>query len=297
MRLKTNITICMLCLLNITILPQEDSLRHKIEQIIKPKFSVTGVAIYDLENGDTLTINDKHHFPMQSVYKFHLALAVLRQVDKGKLSLNQMIKIKKSDLHKNTYSPLADKYPDGNVELPLSDILFYSVSKSDNNACDILFRILGGTQKVEDYIHKLGIKDISIKATEEEMHKEWNVQYTNWTTPFAAVNLLAKFYNGEILSKKSFNFLWELMTETTIGRARIKGKLPEGTIVAHKTGLSGTNNKGITAAVNDIGIVTLPNGNHYAIAVFVSDSILGYENMEKIIADISKATWDYFTSK
>ena len=231
---------------------------------------------------------------MQSVYKFHLALAVLRQVDKGKLSLNQMIKIKKSDLHKNTYSPLADKYPDENVKLPLRDILFYTVSKSDNNACDILFRLLGGTKKVEDYIHSLGIKNISIRATEEEMHKGWNVQYTNWTTPFAAVQLLDRFYKGDILSKNSFDFLWKLMTETTVSSKRIKGLLPEGTIVAHKSGTSDTNDMGVIAAVNDIGIVTLPNGNHYAIAVFVSDSILGYKKMEKIIADISKATWDYF---
>ncbi len=65
-----------------------------------------------------------------------------------------------------------------------------------------------------------------------------------------------------------------LMTETTTGTKRIKGLLPNGTVVAHKTGTSATV-KGVTAATNDVGLVTLPNGRHLAIAVFVSDSTAG----------------------
>jgi beta-lactamase class A len=85
------------------------------------------------------------------------------------------------------------------------------------------------------------------------------------------------------------------MIETSTGKNRIKGQLPEGTIVAHKTGSSGTNEKSITAAANEIGIVTLPNGNHFAISVFITNSRENEETNEKIIADISKLAWDYFT--
>ena len=67
-------------------------------------------------------------------------------------------------------------------------------------------------------------------------------------------------------------------------------------IVAHKTGSSGTNKEGLTAAVNDIGIVFLPNGKHFFISVFVTNSKENAETNEKIIADIAKATYDFYTA-
>ena len=87
------------------------------------------------------------------------------------------------------------------------------------------------------------------------------------------------------------------MIETSTGKNRIKGQLPEGTIVAHKTGSSGTNEEGITAAANDMGIVTLPDGKHFAISVFVTNSKENDKTNEKIISDISKAAWDYFIAQ
>ena len=196
-----------------------------------------------------------------------------------------------------TWSPLQKEYPGGNVTLLLRKILLYTVSQSDNNGCDILLRILGGPKIVNDYIHSIGIKEVSIKASEKEMHKAWGVQFSNWTTPICATKLLLKFYEGKILSQKSDDFLMQIMKETSTGGKRIKGLLPPGTIVAHKTGTSDTNAEGITAAVNDIGIVTLPDGKHFAISVFVSDSKENEEENEKIIADISKAAWDYFLTR
>jgi len=85
------------------------------------------------------------------------------------------------------------------------------------------------------------------------------------------------------------------MRETETGKDRLKGQLPIGTNVAHKTGSSGTNKEGLTAAVNDIGIVFLPGGEHFFISVFVTNSKEKSEVNEKIIADIAKATWDYFS--
>lgn len=84
------------------------------------------------------------------------------------------------------------------------------------------------------------------------------------------------------------------MKQTETGKNRLKGQLPKGTVVAHKTGWSGTNKDGITAAVNDIGIVFLPNGRHFFISVFVTESTEDGDANEKIIADIAKVTWDYF---
>ena len=272
------------------------SLKQKIEQIISTKKADVGVSIMGIEDKDTLTINGSRHYPMLSVFKFHIAIVVLAEVDKGNLSLNQNIYIKKTDLTLDTWSPIKAKFPNG-VKLTLAEIIRYTVSESDNIGCDILLRLIGGTKIINQYFLNKDFKDLSILANEEEMHKDWNILFTNWTTTNSANNLLKAFYDKKLLSKKSNDFLWKTMTETTTGKKRIKGQLPESTIVAHKTGTSGTNEKGISAAVNDIGIVTLANGKHFIITIFVSNSYENEEINEKIISDISKLTWNYFMNK
>lgn len=275
-----------------------DSLRQKIQQIVSAKNATVGVSIIGNTEKDTLSINGERHFPMQSVFKFHIALAVLSQIDKGKFSFNQKIKILKKDLLLNLYSPIRNKYPNG-VALTISKIVEYTVSQSDNVGCDVLLRLIGGPQAVEQYFIKNNFKDVSIKINEEKQQNNWDLQFQNWTTPKAANEVLATFYYNKtkLLSKKSYDFIWKLMKETQTGEGRLKGGLPKTTIVAHKTGSSGANKEGLTAAVNDIGIVFLPNGQHFFISVFVTNSKEDADTNEKIIADISKATWDYFMAK
>jgi beta-lactamase class A len=275
-----------------------DSLRQKIQEIVSTRNAIVGIAITGKQEKDTLYINKGRHFPMQSVYKFPIALVVLSEIDKGKFSLNQKIQISKEDLLSDTWSPIRDEYPNG-ATLALSQIIEYTVSKSDNNGCDILLRLIGGTKKVDEYFHTIGFTDISIKATEGEMHKEWNVQFQNWITPKAANELLELFYfnKKKLLSKESYHFIWKVMRETETGKDRLKGQLPSNTIVAHKTGTSGANDEGLTAAVNDIGIIFLPNGDPVFISVFVTNSKENADANEKIIADIAKVTWGYFNVK
>lgn len=273
---------------------QNNFLKPEIEKIIQNSKGIVGVSVLGLDQKFSLNINDEHKFPMQSVYKFPLAMAVLDQVDKGRFSLNQKIKIEKKDLLPDTWSPLRDDFPNG-AEIALADLLSYTVSKSDNNGCDILIRLLGGAKNVQNYLRKIGVKDLAFVATEEEMHKSWDLQFKNWSKPSAMTKLLKIFYDGKFLSKPSTDFLWKIMVETSTGPNRIKGLLPKDTIVAHKTGTSGTNEQNITAAVNDVGIIELPNGKHFAITVFVSDSDAKTEEIEKVIAQISKATFDHFS--
>ena len=137
-----------------------------------------------------------------------------------------------------------------------------------------MLRLIGGPKAVEEYFVKNHIKDVSIKVNEEQQQANWDLQFLNWTTPKAANETLKKFYNNEkkLLSKKSYEFIWKVMRETQTGENRLKGQLPKGTIIAHKTGSSGVNKEGLTAAVNDIGIVFLPNGKHFYISVFVTNS-------------------------
>ncbi|WP_245859737.1 class A beta-lactamase, subclass A2 [Spirosoma aerolatum] len=275
-----------------------NSVRQQIQHIVAGKKATVGIALMSDDGKDTASIYGNRHFPLQSVFKFHIALAMLSQIDQGKFSLDQPIKIQKKDLLPKLYSPIRDKYPNGTT-MNLSEMLAYTVSQSDNVGCDLLLKLLGGPEAVERYIKQSGTNDISIKVNEETQQANWDLQFKNWTTPRAAVNVLQTFYvnRNKRLSTQSHDFIWTVMKGTQTGQARLKGQLPKQTIVAHKTGSSGTNKAGITAAVNDIGIVFLPNGRYYFISVFVKDSRENEDTNEKLIADIGKATWDYFMKR
>ena len=268
-------------------------LKAELEQFLSQCRATAGVSVKVLEDGEAFTINDTVLHPTLSVYKFPLALAVLHKVDKGKLKLDQTVHITKEMLHPGTWSPYRDVHPEGNVDATISELLAYSVSRSDNNTTDILFDLLGGPAKVHQYIAGLGIKDMMIAANEYEMGEE-NRLYDNWSKSAAMVDLLGKFYSKKVLSEENTQLLVKLMTDTPTGINRMKGLLPATAIVAHKTGTSGTNEEGITTAVNDVGIITLPNGKHIAIAVFVTDSKESFETNEYIIAHIAGAVWNHY---
>jgi beta-lactamase class A len=74
------------------------------------------------------------------------------------------------------------------------------------------------------------------------------------------------------------------------GDTRIPGALPAGTVVAHKTGSSGMRD-GVTAATNDIGLITLPDGRKLAVAVFVTDARADSATRDKVIAQIAAAAY------
>ncbi len=272
---------------------QHPQLQKQLQTCVTCHSAITGISLKLLETKEAININNIHKYPMQSTYKVPLAMYILDGVDKGAIKLEQKIHIT-NELRRNTWSPLAEKYPKGNVDLTVRELLEYMVSASDNNACDILFKLAKGPKVVNDYIHKLGIKDMNIAATEAQMGAKWDMQYTNWVNPSAMIQVLEGLYNHKYISEKSSALLLQWMTNSANSDKRIKGLLPKGTEVAHKTGTSGTDKKGLTAAVNDIGIITLPNGKHLAIAVFVSDFNDKPEVAEKTIADIAKAAYDEY---
>ncbi|MBD8347379.1 class A beta-lactamase, subclass A2 [Dysgonomonas sp. HGC4] len=297
--MKMNRFLILGCFLWITILgfAQNNELRKNIQSIIENKNATVGVAI--IFNGkDTLTVNNQYRYPTMSVYKFHQALAVLDNLNRRNLPLDQQIYVSKAALQPDTHSPLREARPEGNFYMPIKELLQYSVSQSDNNACDILFDFLGGPNYVEKYIKSLGIMQIAITATEQEMHDDPNKQYANWTTPYAAVELLEKFKQQDNwFPSQSKSLLWDALVETSTGKDKIKGLLPSGTVVGHKTGNSFRNEQGLKAADNDLGFIELPNGKQLSIAVFIVNSMEDDKTNAAIIAQISKAAYDYYKTK
>lgn len=273
----------------------QETLRQKVAGIAGKISGKVGVYARLLETGDTVSFNRDEHFPMQSVYKFPISMAVLRQVDQHKLRLDQPIKIVKADLTTAGHSPIREKYPEGNVSLTIDELITYNICESDGTACDVLLKLLGGPARANAYIHGLGVKQIAIATTEEEQVQKTKllVQYRNRATPQGMTLLLGTFYQQPVLSDSSRKYLLHLMTISGPGAKRLKGLLPAGTAVAHKTGTSWTIN-GVTAAHNDVGIITLPNGNHIAITVFVSDTRATASERDATIAKIARAIWEHY---
>jgi len=268
-----------------------NELRDRIEQISQAARGRVGVKATVLETGESVTLNGDQQFPMQSVYKFPIGMAVLAQVDRGKLKLDQQVRVEASDFVSDLqHSPIRDENPQG-VELSLAELLKYMVSESDGTACDVLLKLVGGPEVVTQYLRDLGVNGIVVANTEKEIGQDKAVQYRNYASPNAAVVLLRALHEGQGLSESSQALLRKLMTQTPTGLQRIKGLLPDGTVVAHKTGTSRTVD-GVTAATNDVGLVTLPNGRHMAIAVFVSDSGANNATREEVIAKVALAAWD-----
>jgi beta-lactamase class A len=272
---------------------QKADLRQKIKAIASTVDGQVGVAIMNLSSKDTLLYNTNGIFAMQSVYKFPLALAVLTKVDEGRLKLDQKIKLTKANLLPNTWSPLREKYPNGG-EVTLQEVLMYTVTHSDNNGCDILFKLMKGTKNVDRFVKSIGVAEMAIEATEEEMHTAWDVQFTNWCKPRAMLRLLELFYDKKLLSPASQQLLWKMMAETSTGPARIKGLLPAGTEVLHRTGLGDRNAEGKYGAVNDVGIVKLPDGKYFAIVVFVGRAKGQLGDLEKAIAEVALEAYRYY---
>jgi len=97
----------------------------EIKEITAGKKATVAVSVLDFQDGTSYHLNAGKSMPMLSVFKFHIALAALDQVDKGTLQLKQGFLITKEDLKENTYSPVRKLYPDGNTYLTLEKMLYY----------------------------------------------------------------------------------------------------------------------------------------------------------------------------
>ncbi len=258
-----------------------------IEKLLKDHKATASITLLGIDSGKEFHYQDSLRLPMLSVYKFPIALFVLHQVDEKTISLTDEIPLSTKNLLPNTHSPLRDQLKPGTKTASIKELLYYMVSLSDNNACDILLNILGGTRATEKFIHSLGIDEFQMPYTEEEMHIGWGFQYSNYSTTRSLALLTKKFYEEKILSRESTDLLFNIMRSTSTGPDKIKKYLPLGT-VANKTGTSGQNSFGMTAAENDLAIIKANDGTSYALVIFISDSWEAPEKNKELIAKISQ---------
>ena len=277
----------LLCNLNLC-LGQTPELKKEIEIIVGGKDLKLGLALYDFSTGKSISINGNDKYPMQSVFKFPIGVALLDCVSRGEFSLSDSVTLTKADLLPDLWSPIRERWPEG-VRLPLVSLMTYMIAHSDNSATDFLIHTIGGVARIQDIINRLGAKKINIRNTEAEIQGSWSVQFDNWTTPNAMVDFLRLMNDGKLLDKANTAVLWEIMASASSGSVN---RLVSKTVTfARKTGYSGVNSQGIIAAQNDVGIIEFEDGRRVAYAIFLTDSTLGTDAGYDILAQIGKAIW------
>lgn len=293
-------------------------LEREIARLGKASGGVTGATAIHLETGRRVTLNGADRFPMASSYKVPIAVQLLTLVDQGKVRLDQMIELKSSDLHPGS-GTLTGLFNKPGVALSVRNLMELMLLISDNSATDVCLRLAGGGEAVTARMKELGLNGITVSRPTIGMISDWlGLTEADWSseelkykrtlndeerkaaakkfaadprdtsTPDAMAELLVKIYRKDLLKRESAELLYDIMRRCQTGDARLKGILPAGTEVAHKTGTIG-------GTTNDVGIITLPdNAGHVAIAVFIKVSEKEVPQRERVIAELARAVHDFF---
>lgn len=283
--------------------PQEDitgnqaRLCEEIAAVVAGKRAVVGVSVIDGCGNTVVGVNDSLALPMLSVFKFPCALAVLDKMYRENIPLDSCLYVSKAQLPSGTYSPLRERYPEGGVSLSLSQLLAYSLSLSDNNACDILIEWVGGVETVQAYMVRHGFHDIKICADEADMHATTGAQGLNVAKPRDVARLFYQCFATDWLPSSHRFVLESLLLQTETGRNKLPAGLPSTVSIGHKTGSSDRTAEGMKFADNDAGFVCLPTGDCYYIVVFVCDSYESDATNASIIATISSLVYEYMSDK
>lgn len=263
------------------------ALQSRLQEYISGKNARIGVAvIYDQ---DTISVNGHDEFPMMSVFKFPLALAVAQWAETNGVVLSDSISFGPDALRRDTYSPMLDKYGPSLQSLSIQELLKWSLMESDNNAADIILHLIGGPEAATNLMKQAGCPEaITIGASENDLHSRPDLILLNKATPIAMAALFHRF-NTEIRHRSSsFAEIAAMLEQCRTGADRLAMPLSHAkAVIGHKTGTGFTTPLGGITALNDCGYVNLPNGIHYSIAVFIADSPYSTQATAKIIAGIS----------
>lgn len=301
--------------------PAPEGFRDRLAAL-DPGFPLpVGIAVMDVESGWLAAVQGDRAFPQQSVSKLWVAMTVLDAVDAGRLSLDSRVTL--TDADRSVFNqPVTHLIENGAFETTVGDLIRRALIQSDNAANDKLMGLAGGPAAVQAFLASRGVSGVHL--AEDERRLQARIAGLTWSqdlsvygafeaararldpearaaslaayaqapfdgaTPAGVVRALAALQRGELLSPASTNFILETLGRTTTGPMRLKGGLAPGWKVAHKTG-TGQDFRGETFGLNDVGLVTAPDGRVYAVAVFAPRVPKGSPERLRVFRDVSAA--------
>lgn len=275
------------------------ALEDSITALIPEGKGEVGVAIIS-SDGDTLLINNEVKYPLMSVFKLHEAIAVARSLDNRGQDFDTVIHVTRQELNPDTWSPMLKDYPEGDIDITVSDLMAYTLRVSDNNTSNILYDRIVSVPATDSVCRELGINsDFSISHTEHEMQQNHALSYENWSSPLACAELIDRVYTDSVTSADKQSALRGWLGECTSATDRLAAPLADypGVELGHRTGSGYVNERGEIVAVNDVGHFTLPDGTSYSIAVLIKDYPGPQDEASAIIGRISRTVLDAFSKK
>jgi beta-lactamase class A len=299
-------------------------LEGELARIAQSSGGALGVSALDLESGERVQLNAAERYPMASTFKVAVAVKLLDEVDHGRLALDDTVAIDGGNLSPGS-GEIKHTRPDGQRSAKVGELLGYMMRESDNTATDILLERVGGVGAVALHLRNLGIDEMDVsRPTAQLVADAWGFKLPragerSWktlqqlqnrvpaaarqasaqrfladgrdtTTPDAMVALLELLQRGKALQPASTQLLLDHMENCRTGPRRLKGELPRGMVVAHKTGTF------TRVATNDVGIIRLPwNGGNLVVAIYLKGSPLPIADQERAIAYATRALYRYFT--
>ncbi len=307
-----------------------DGFPRMIEREAAPVGGQIGFAMRHIETGEHIEVRGDERFPMASVYKLPIAIEVLRQVDAGLLALQRTVRLTPADLRLGMGSNEVEKLVGaGGHEFSVAELLERTLVDSDNASSDALLALVG-PKAVTERMTELGSPGIRVDRPEYALLLDYvGVSSTppasGWSldvlreryrsagpeqrrraqqifvadprdtaTPNAMVDLLSRVHRREVLGQASGELLVGLLERCKTGGKRLRGDLPADLVFAHRTGTSDTTN-GVTAATNDVGILTLPDGaGHVAIAAFLRTARGTMDERERVLSRIGRDVFERY---
>ena len=262
----------------------DTALERQIAQIADSDKGRIGVAAIDLTTGKQISILGNQRFPLASTSKIAIAATFLEGVDKGRWKLD------------DPFPMMLSPTREGQM-MTGRQLIELAITRSSNEAADGLLRAVGGPRAVNDWVHRAGIREFSIDRYIDTLVREdgtvdpaRSVDVRDSVTPVAMVNLIKGLHDGRWLSQSSLSVLLGAMSRCKTGPQRIKGQMPTGVMVAHKTG-------SLYNTSSDVGIVTGPDGHAIALAIYVTGGKNDHRYRFEKIATIARAVYDGYQAQ
>lgn len=217
-----------------------------------------GVYALDTGTGQVLTHRADERFAYASTFKALAAAAVLAEADDAEL--DTLLEYGPEDLQ--AHAPVAE----ANLGrgLTLREAAAAATTHSDNTAGNLLLEHLGGPTGFAERLRAVGDEVTSPARTEPDLNTAVPGDDRDTSTPRQLATTLRTYLLGDVLDPADRDQLEGWMRESTTGTALVRAGVPEGWVVADKTG------SGSYGTRNDIAVVRPPGRDPVVLAVLTS---------------------------
>lgn len=271
--------------------PLRGALQERIAQV---KGSSVAVVYQDLGHGkEALLLEADRSFHAASTMKVPVMVEFFRQVDAGKLSLEQQVPLVNqfaSIVDGSPYSLQAKEDEDAALyerlgsPVPARELVQRMITRSSNLATNSVIALVDA-KKATETLRTLGARQMTVLRGVED-GKAYAKGLNNTATARDLATLLAAIERGLAASPASTQAMRDILLAQELNDL-IPAGLPSGTRVAHKTGQ-------ISATLHDAAIVYPPGRAPYVLVVLTS-GIPDEKVARALIVDISRSVHAHAT--